>query len=159
MLPCHMPPLYSVYFFLYTDLQMLVVPSSQTVPVNTTTSFFCSAYAFYMRWFINGFQLNLRYERQTYADKGITFSGTTEFSPEGLTGVHRFNRTITVVASVAINTTNFTCVAYVHANGSSVSATAQLIVVGKCWVSLMNRSCDGCMVPGAYGPLCGGALN
>ena len=156
MLPCHMPPLHSVYFFLYTDPQMLVVPSSQIVPVNTTTSFFCSAYAFYMRWFINGSQLSLRNERQMYADKGITFSGTTEYSPED---VPRFNRTITVVASVAVNTTNFTCVAYVYANGSSVSATAQLIVVGKCWVSLMNRSCDGCMVPVAYGPLCRGALN
>jgi len=55
--------------------------------------------------------------------------GTTEYSPEGLVGVHTFNRTITVVASVAINTTNFTC--FVDVEGGSVSATAQLIVVGK----------------------------
>ena len=61
--------------------------------------------------------------------QGDYFSGTTEYSPEGLVGVHTFNWTITVVASVAINTTNFTCVVYVE--GGSVSATAQLIVVGK----------------------------
>ena len=125
---CH----YSI-IYLYTDQGMLVAPANQTVPVNTTTSFFCRAYAYYVRWLINGSQVELYQERQLYADKGITFRGTTEYSPEGLVGVHTFNRTITVVASVAINTTNFTCVVYVE--GGSVSATAQLIVVGKYWVS------------------------
>ena len=128
MLACHMPLLYNLPVYRSSD----VGGSSQSdCASKSTTSFFCRAHGYFMRWFINSSQVELFHERKIYADKGITFGGTTEY--RGLVGGPIFYWTITVVASVAINTTNFTCVIYVE--GSSVSATAQVIVVGKYWVS------------------------
>lgn len=70
--------------------------------------------------------MDVEYDRETYADKGITFTETTESS---YGDIHTFSLTITVTVSVAINTTNFTCVAY--KDTPSFSEPAQLIVMGK----------------------------
>ena len=108
--------------------EILVAPVNQTVPVNTTTNFFCRARGHNLRWFING-TLVEPHNRQLYADSGITFDETQDSDSDG-SGIHTFNATITVNASVAINTTNFTCfvvVGVIH----SLSDPAQLIVMGK----------------------------
>ena len=101
-------------------------PSNQTVPVNTITSFFCRPRGRNAKWFINNTLVDVEYDRETYTDKGITFNETTESS---YGDIHTFSLTITVMVSVAINTTNFTCVAY--KDTSSSSEPAQLIVMGK----------------------------
>ena len=64
-----------------------------------------------------------------YADSGITFNETLESDSDG-SGIHTFNATITVNASVVINTTNFTCFVIVGTM-HSLSDPAQLIVMGK----------------------------
>ena len=82
-----------------------------------------------MRWLINGTLVVLSFNRQMYADSGITFDETQEPDSDD-SKIHTFNATITVNASVAINTTNFTCsvvVGTIH----SQSDPAQLIVMGK----------------------------
>lgn len=66
--------------------------------------------------------MDVEYDGQMYADKGITFTKMPGFS-------HTFNLTITVMVSAAINTTNFTCVAY--EDTSDNSEPARLIVMGK----------------------------
>ena len=101
-------------------------PSNQTVPVNTITSFFCRARGSNAKWFINNTSVDVEYDNETYADKGITFTETPESSHDG---IHTYNLTITVMVSVAINTTKFICVAY--KDTPSFSEPAQLIVMGK----------------------------
>ena len=101
-------------------------PSNQTVPVNTITSFFCRARGSNAKWFINNTSVDVEYDNETYVDKGIRFTETSESSHDG---IHTYNLTITVMVSVAINTTNFTCGAY--KDTASFSEPAQLIVMGK----------------------------
>lgn len=115
---------------------ILVNPSNQTVPMNTTTSFFCKASGRNARWYVNG---TLVVNEEQYAELGITFSETSEStSPDD--HIHTFNMTITVVASVAINATNFICLVYV--DGTSVSETAQLIVMGKSILIIESLNAD-----------------
>ena len=101
-------------------------PSNRTVPVNTITSFFCRARGHAAKWVINNTVVDVEFDGQIYADKGITF---TEISEPIYDNSHLFNLTITVMVSVAINTTNFTCFSY--ENTFSFSETAQLVVMGK----------------------------
>ena len=101
-------------------------PSNQTVPVNTITSFFCIARGHNAKWFINNTDADVEFERETYAYKGITFTKMRESTYDD---IHTFNLTITVVVSISINTTNFTCGAY--EDTASFSEPAQLIVMGK----------------------------
>ena len=110
-------------------VEILDAPSNRTVPVNATTSFFCRASGQNLRWFINGTQAELSFNRQMYADRGITFHETSESDSDN-SGIHIFNATITVIASVAINTTNFTCSVSVNVRFFQ-SYPAQLIVMGK----------------------------
>ena len=82
-----------------------------------------------MRWLINGTLAELSFNRQMYAESGITFNETTESDSDD-SEIHTFNATITVNASVAINTTNFTCSVSVNVRFFQ-SYPAQLIVMGK----------------------------
>lgn len=82
-----------------------------------------------MRWLINGTLADLIFNRQMYADRGITFNETPDSNSDD-SGIHTFNATITVNALVAINTTNFTCEVTVGFEFSR-SYPAQLIVMGK----------------------------
>ena len=102
-------------------------PSNQTVPVDTITSFFCRAKGRNAKWLINNTVVDVEYDRELYADKGITFTEIPESSYDD--DSHTFNLNITVMVSAAINTTNFTCVAY--KDRPSFSKVAQLIVMGK----------------------------
>ena len=108
---------------------IFVAPANQTVPVNTTTSFFCRARGHNLKWSINGSQAELTFNRQMYADIGITFVETTD-SDSDERGIHTFNATITVNASVVINNTNFTCLIIDNLQILQ-SNPAQLIVMGK----------------------------
>ena len=81
-----------------------------------------------MRWLINGTLADLTFDRQMYADSGITFDETREPDSDD-SEIHTFNATITVNASVAINTTTFTCV--VSVNLIHYRSSSQLIVMGK----------------------------
>ena len=108
---------------------IFVAPANQTVPVNTTTSFFCRARGHNLKWSINGTLVHLTFDRQMYAESGITFVETTDSDSDD-SGIHTFNETITVNASVAINNTNFTCLV-VGDSEIALSNPAQLIVMGK----------------------------
>ena len=67
------------------------------------------------------------YGTEMLANKGITINETSE--PDSSDSrIHTFNMTVTVVVSVAINTTNFTCIAI---ENRLFLRTAQLIVMGK----------------------------
>ena len=78
-------------------------------------------------WHINDTSVE-DYETEMLANKGITISVTTDSdSPDSM--IHTFNMTVTVMVSVAINTTTFTCIAIGHR--PIISRTAQLIVIGK----------------------------
>lgn len=81
-----------------------------------------------MRWFINGTLVDLPFAKPMFADRGITFNSlrTTESNSDN----SQINATITVNASVVINTTNFTCEVSVNFQVSR-SYPAQLIVMGK----------------------------
>ena len=114
--------------FVCLHAEILVAPANRTVPVNTTTNFFCRARGHHLRWLINGTWADLTFNRQVYADIGIKFDETIELDFDS--GIHTFNKTITVNASVAINTTNFTCFVIVGMI-LSLSDPAQLIVMGK----------------------------
>ena len=119
---------YMIHGVMHYIAEILVAPVNQTVPVNTTTNFFCRARGQNLRWFING-TLVESHNRQMHADSGITFDETPVSDSDG-SGSHTFNATITVNASVAINTTNFTC-AVIVGTMHSLSDPAQLIVMGK----------------------------
>ena len=121
--------MHGVVHYICLFAEILVAPANQTVPVNTTTNFFCKARGDNSRWFINGTLVELSFNRQMYADIGITFDETLELDSDE-SGTHTFNATITVNASVAINTTNFTCFVIVDTI-LSLSDPAQLIVMGK----------------------------
>ena len=67
------------------------------------------------------------YETEVLANKGITINETSEPDPSD-SRIHTFNTTVTVMVSVAINTTTFTCIAI---ENMVFHRTAQLIVMGK----------------------------
>ena len=78
-------------------------------------------------WHINDTS-DEEYGTEVLANKGITINETSESdSPDSM--IHTFNMNVTVMVSVAINTTTFTCVAIGHR--PLFSRTAQLIVMGK----------------------------
>ena len=104
---------------------ILVTPSNQTVPVNTTTSFFCKARGRNARWYINNHRVD-DFNEQEYIDKGFTFHDE-QADDSGDNHIHNLN--VTVVASVAINNTNFRCSVYL--DGATFSDPAELIVMGK----------------------------
>ena len=80
-------------------------------------------------WHVNDTSYSVGdYETEMLANKGITVNETTDSdSPDSM--IHTFNTTVTVMVSVAINTTTFTCLAIGHR--PLFSRTAQLIVMGK----------------------------
>ena len=121
--------MHGVVHYICLFAEILVAPANRTVPVNTTTNFFCRARGINLRWLINGTLADLTFNRQMYADIGIKFDETLEPDSDGR-GIHTFNATITVNASVAINTTNFTCSVIVDTIPFQ-SDPAQLIVIGK----------------------------
>ena len=120
--------IHGVVHYICLFAEILVAPANRTVPVNTTTNFFCRARGNNLRWFINGTMADLTFNRQVYADIGIKFDETIELDFDS--GIHTFNKTITVNASVAINTTNFICFDIVDTIPFQ-SDPAQLIVMGK----------------------------
>jgi len=73
--------------------EILVAPANRTVPVNTTTNFFCSAKGHNLRWLINSILVHLSYDSQMYATSGIRFDETIESDDSR---IHTFNATITV---------------------------------------------------------------
>ena len=121
--------IHGVVHYICLFAEILVAPANRTVPVNTTTNFLCRARGDNLRWLINGALADLTFNRQMYADIGIKFEETPEPDSDE-SGIHTFNANITVNASVAINTTNFTC-SVVVGTISSQSYPAQLIVMGK----------------------------
>ena len=67
------------------------------------------------------------YGTEMLANKGITINETSE--PDSSDSrIHTFNMNVTVMVSVAINTTTFTCIAITNRD---FRRTAQLIVMGK----------------------------
>jgi len=106
-----------------------VNPSNQTVPVNTTVSFFCRAWGRNAQWYIN-YTIVDSLSQETYENKGFTF---TEEITHSQGQNHEFNLNITVTASAAINTTNFSCLAYL--DQIAISTPAYLIVMGKSYLS------------------------
>jgi len=107
---------------IYADI--LVDPSNQTVPVNSTANFFCRAWGRNAKWYINNTVVD-SFSQETYESKGFTFSEITRRQGQN----HEFNLNITVTASAAINTTNFSCTVYL--DQLAVSTPAYLIVMGK----------------------------
>ena len=67
------------------------------------------------------------YGTEMLANKGITINETSE-PDSSESRIHTFNMNVTVMVSVAINTTTFTCIAI---EDRAFSRTAQLIVMGK----------------------------
>ena len=121
--------IHGVVHYICLFAEILVAPANRTVPVNTTTNFFCRARGYIFRWSINGALADLTFDRQIYADIGIKFDEVLEPDSDH-SGIHIFNSTITVNASVAMNTTNFTC-AVIVGTIPFQSDPAQLIVMGK----------------------------
>jgi len=70
------------------------------------------------------------FNQETYESKGFTF---TEEITHSQGQNHEFNLNITVTASAAINTTNFSCLAYL--DQIAISTPAYLIVMGKSYLS------------------------
>ena len=104
-------------------------PSNQTVPVNTTVSFFCRAWGLNARWYINDTVVDF-FSQEMYENKGFTF---TEEITRSQGQNHEFNLNITVTASAAINTTNFSCAIFL--DQIAISTPAYLIVMGKSCLS------------------------
>ena len=105
---------------------ILVNPSNWTVPVNTTTSFFCKARGLNAGWYINNHRVD-EFNKQEYINKGFTFDDGPPDDSGDRNHIHNLN--VTVVASVAINNTNFRC--FVYLDQATVSDPAELIVMGK----------------------------
>jgi len=106
-----------------------VAPSNQTVPVNTIASFFCRAWGLNARWYINNTLVDTD-NQETYERIGFTF---TKESIPSQDRNHVFNLNMTVTASAAINTTNFSCLAYL--DPPALRTPAYLSVMGKSCLS------------------------
>jgi len=117
---------------IYTEI--LVDPSNQTVPVNSTANFFCRAWGRNAKWYINNTVVDA-FSQETYESKGFTF---TEKITRSRGQDHEFNLNITVTASAAINTTNFSCT--VTLDQFAVSMPAYLIVMGKSCLSWLTSN-------------------
>ena len=110
---------YKHFCLIHTEI--LVPPHTQTVPLGSTASFFCSGRGQISRWAIDG---DVIFNDGDLKSKGFNFTETEDLPAQ----IH--NISITVVAVQELNNTKIQCQVYIDGQPTN-SAPAYLIAIGK----------------------------